>query len=137
MKIIVFIIGMLTYTAQAQQLNYIGMSKTDIVSSMQKNNPGFDLDEGAVNSAYKYIKFVDKYNEETYLFFMDENNSCSFTKLMSDYSNLKIRTDELNKNYKNAGEGKWIYVENGVVYIIEMKKEEWFFTIIMKKKKLA
>jgi hypothetical protein len=126
---------MLTFAAQAQQLNYIGMSKADIVSKMQKNNPGFDLDEGAVNSTYNYIKFVDKYNEETYLFFMDESNSCSFTKLMSDYSNLKIRTDELNKNYKNAGEGKWIYVENGQVYVIELKKEEWFFTIIMKKKK--
>jgi hypothetical protein len=135
MKILLFLIGLFSYSAQTQTLNYIGMTKTEIIKSMQKANPGFDLDEAAVNTTYNYIKFVDKYNEETYLFFMEENDVCSFTKLMSDYSNLKIRTDELNKNYKNAGEGKWIYVENGVVYVIELKKDEWFFSIIMKKKK--
>lgn len=135
MKILLFIFGLLSNAAQAQPLNYIGMAKAEVIKTMQKANPGFDLDDGAKNSTYNYIKFVDKYNEETYLFFMDDNENCSFTKLMSDYSNLKIRTDELNKYYKNAGEGKWIYVENGVVYLIELKKEEWFFTIIMKKKK--
>ncbi len=119
----------------AQPIHFIGMTKQEIIKSMQKNNPGFDLDEGAVNTAYKYVKFVDKYNEETLLCFLDENNICTHTKLMSDYSNLKWRTDELNKSCKSAGENKWVFVDKGNIYLVELKKEEWFFTIITKKKK--
>lgn len=135
MKLLPLLTALALFTAQLHAQNYIGMQKAEIIKLMQKNNPGFDLDESVVNSTYNYLKFVDKFNEETWLFFLDENNICSLTKLMSDYSNLKIRTGELNKKYKNAGENKWIYLEKGVVYIIELKKEEWFFTILMKKKK--
>jgi hypothetical protein len=54
---------------------------------------------------------------------------------MSDYSNMKLRTAELDKMYKKAGDTKWIYVEKGTVYVIELIKDEWYFTILMKKKK--
>ena len=135
MKTLALLIGLISLVVQVEPVNYIGKTKSEIISLMQKNNPGFDLDEGAVNTTYKYIKFVDKYNEETYLFFLNEKDECTFTKLMSDYSNMKLRTAELDKMYKKAGDTKWIYVEKGTVYIIELIKEEWYFTILMKKKK--
>lgn len=129
------IIGLLfAASIQAQPINFIGMSKQEIIKTMQKNNPSFDLDEGAVNKTFNYIKFVDRYNEETYLFFLDENNVCTHTKLMSDYSNLKLRTEELNKYYKKAGESKWVFVDKNKVFLVELKKEEWFFTIVVKRK---
>jgi hypothetical protein len=129
------VLGLLIATAvQAQPINFIGMSKPEIIKTMQKYNPSFDLDEGAVNKTFNYVKFVDKYNEETYLFFLDDNNVCTHTKLMSDYSNLKLRTDELNKYYKKAGENKWVFVEKNKVFIVELKREEWFFTIVVKQK---
>ncbi|MGC8824172.1 MAG: hypothetical protein ACP5PZ_06205 [Bacteroidales bacterium] len=129
------IVGLLfAATIQAQPINFIGMSKQEIIKTMQKNNPSFDLDEGAVNKTFNYIKFVDRYNEETYLFFLDESNVCTHTKLMSDYSNLKLRTDELNKYYKKAGENKWVFVDKNKVFLVELKKEEWFFTIVVKRK---
>lgn len=135
MKLLTLLAGICLLVAQTKAPNFIGMPKTEIITYMKKNNPGFDLDEGAKNSTYKYLKFVDKYNEETYLFFLDEKDACTYTKLMSDYSNQKMRVDELNKNYKEAGENKWIYVEKGTTYFVELKKEEWFFTIVTKKKK--
>ncbi len=119
---------------QAQPINFIGKNKQEIIKLMQKNNPSFDLDEGAVNKTFNYLKFVDKFNEETYLFFLDENGICTHSKLLSDYSNLKIRTEELNKFYKKAGENKWIFVENNKIFMVELKKEEWFFTILIKRK---
>jgi hypothetical protein len=134
MKFLVFLTG-LALVAQSFSSNYIGMSKPDIIKAMQKNSPGFDLDDGAVNKTYNYLKFVDKYNEETWLFFLSAENVCTHTKLMSDYSNLKLRTDELNSRFKKAGEHKWVGVEKGIIYEVELKKEEWFFTIIMKQKK--
>jgi hypothetical protein len=110
------------------------MSKDEIVKVMNENNPGFDLDEGVVNTAYKYLKYVDNNNEETWLFFLSVENICTHMKLMSDYSNLEIRKNELDKVYKPAGENKWIFVNKGIAYVVELKKEEWFFTITTKKK---
>ena len=96
MKILAFLAAIALLSAQVKTTNYIGMTKADIVTSMSKLNPGFDLDEAAKNATYKYLKFVDKYNEETWLFFLSENDVCIRTKLMSDFSNLKNRTNELN-----------------------------------------
>jgi hypothetical protein len=135
MKFLFLITGIWLYAAQTQTPNFIGMSKQDIIKVMGKSNPGFDLDEGAVNKTYKYIKFVDKYNEETWLFFLTDDDKCSRTKLISDFSNQKIRVEELNKKYKKAGENKWEFTENGISYIVELNKEEWFFTIVTKEKK--
>lgn len=135
MKILAIIASIALFAAQSVSVNYIGMAKPEIIKDMQKNNPGFDLDEGVVNKTYNYLKFVDKYNEETWLIFLSPENVCTHTKLMSDFSNMEIRVNELNKLYKNAGENKWITIEKGIVYVIELKKEEWFFTIVMKPKK--
>ena len=114
--------------------NFIGSSKDEIVKMMNEKNPGFSLDDGVVNNTYKYLKYVDKENEETWLFFLSDENICTHSKLMSDFSNLQTRKDELNKEYKPAGENKWIFINKGTTYIVELKKEEWFFTITIKKK---
>jgi len=127
--------GILLLAIQAKTSNYIGMQKEDIIKNMQKSNPGFDLDESSVNKTYKYLKFVDKYNEETWLFFLSDNDVCIHTKLISDYSNLKQRTDELNKKYKKAGELKWSFMDKGSEYLVEIVKEEWYFSIVTKMKK--
>jgi hypothetical protein len=134
MSLNALIIGLSLLMAQTKSANYIGLSKDEILKVMNESNPGFDLDDGVVNSTYKYLKYVDKNNEETWLFFLSEDDICTHTKLMSDYSNLEIRKEELDKEYKAAGENKWIFINKGVVFIVELKKDEWFFTITIKKK---
>jgi hypothetical protein len=135
MLLFAYILSLGLSIQQSGTPNFIGMTKDEVVSTMQKTNPGFDLDEGAVNTTYKYLKFVDRYNEETWLIFLSDDDKCTHTKLISDYSNLKIRTDELNRKYKKAGELKWVFIEKGIVYTVEMKKDEWFFSVVTKKKK--
>jgi hypothetical protein len=134
MNLTAFIIGFCLIAAQTKTANYIGMSKDEIVKVMNETNPGFDLDDGTVNNTYKYLKYVDKNNEETWLFFLSDKDICTHMKLMSDYSNLEIRKNELDKEFKPAGENKWIFINKGTVYIVEMKKEEWFFTVTTKRK---
>ena len=132
---ILSILAIALFAAQTSSIDFIGLAKPEIIKVMQKNNPGFDLDDGVVNKTYNYLKFVDKYNEETWLFFLSSDNVCTNTKLMSDYSNLNLRVNELNKQFKNAGENKWVGIEKGKVFTVELKKEEWFFSIIIKPKK--
>jgi hypothetical protein len=133
LKLLFIILSVFTWMDFYAQ-NFIGMSKDDIVKEMNEKNPGFDLDEGAVNNTYKYLKYVDKNNEETWLIFLSDDNICTHTKLISDYSNLQIRKDQLDQQYKAAGENKWIFIQKGIVFVVELKKEEWFFSIVIKKK---
>jgi hypothetical protein len=135
MKQFVCICMFLLFGLSANSQNYVGMGKTDIQKHMRKVNPGFDLDEGVINNTYKYLKFVDKYNEETWLFFLSDKDICTHSKLMSDYSNLDMRTKDLNKRYKKTGELTWKYIDKGISYTVELVKEEWYFTIVTKKKK--
>jgi hypothetical protein len=134
MRQIVCIILSLCFALSMNAQQYIGMAKADIIKNMDKDNPSFNYDEGAKNSTYKYLKFVDKYNEETWLFFLNEKDVCTHTKLMSDFSNQDSRVKELNAKYKKAGNSLWTFADKGVTYTVELKKEEWFFTIITKKK---
>jgi len=110
------------------------MNKNEIKKLMNEKYRSFDLDEGAKNASYKYLKFVDKYNEETWLFFLSPDDVCTHTKLMSDFSNLDNRLKDLNKNYKKTGNNKWLFVEKGITYTVDLVKEEWFFSIVIKKK---
>jgi hypothetical protein len=129
-----FILLFIHFWVNSFTQNFIGSSKDEIVKMMNEKNPGFSLDDGVVNNTYKYLKYVDKENEETWLFFLSDENICTHSKLMSDFSNLQTRKDELDKEYKPAGENKWIFINKGTTYIVELKKEEWFFTITIKKK---
>jgi len=134
-KLFVLLATVWSYSLTIEGQNFIGMKKSDVVKEMKKINPGFDLDESAKNSTYKYLKFVDKYNEETWLIFLSDDDICTFTKLMSDYSNERNRRTELDKKFKKVSNDNWVFSENGENYTVDYKKEEWYFTIIIKKKK--
>jgi hypothetical protein len=134
-KILVLSIFIGFCTIQLQAQNLIGMSKSEVMQVIKKAYPSFDIDGDAKNTTYKYLKYIDKYNEETMLVFLSDDDVCTFTKLMSDYSNEKIRTDELDKKYKKTGDHFWTFVDKGENFTVELKKEEWYFTIITKKKK--
>jgi hypothetical protein len=54
---------------------------------------------------------------------------------MSDFSNETQRVKELNAKYKKAGTNKWEYSDKGIAYTVELIKEDWYFTIVTKKKK--
>ena len=119
---------------QVPAQHFIGLNKSEIGKIMDVKFHSFNLEENSKNTTYKYIKYVDKYNEETWLFFLSNEDVCTYTKLMSDFSNLNLRVKTLNKDYKKAGPNLWTYTDKGSTYTIELKKEEWFFTIITKKK---
>jgi hypothetical protein len=114
--------------------NFIGMNKDDISKYMTTNHPDFKYIDDAVNKAYKYMKYVDHDEYQTWLFFLSEDEHCTVTKLISDYVYYDRLTATLDKNYKKEGTNTWTFRDQGVDYIVELKKDEWFFSIITKKK---
>jgi hypothetical protein len=54
--------------------------------------------------------------------------------LMCDYSLLRTTIDALNKNYEYKENLTWYdYVTGKENFVIKIKKEEWYFSVITKK----
>jgi len=113
--------------------HFIGLHKSEIAGALKEMNPQFKLDKNAVNHTYKYLKYVDKITEQTILFFLSENDICTYVRWMADYSNLGDMTGMLNKNFKKNGTNTWTYSVKGVGYTISLEEEEWYFTISFRK----
>jgi hypothetical protein len=125
------IICLLIFQLSAYSQHLIGLNKDQITDEMKKTD--YVLDNSSVNTTYKYLKYIDKFNDQTMLVFLSESDVCTSTKLMSDYSNLEIVKSLLNKNYKSAGKDKWKYSIAGVEYTVVLKREEWYFTVFTSK----
>ena len=113
--------------------HFIGKNKDQVEKDMETLYPDFAIDHSSVNHTYKYLKYVNKVNEQTMLVFLSENDVCTSTQLMSDYANLlQVKTD-LNKKYKHVGKDKWTYSVQNEKFLVKIKREEWFFTVFTNK----
>ena len=113
--------------------NFIGMNSTEIAGLMKTSNPQFKLDKSAVNHTFKYLKYVDKITEQTALFFMTDNDVCTYVRWMSDYSNLNDMIGMLNKKYRKNGANSWSFVDKDENYTVTLVEDEWYFTVSYRK----
>lgn len=133
-KIFAFVFVTVVLVGFARGQNFVGMHKFEIQQYIKENMSSFKLDNSTRNQTYKYLKYKDEYGEETMLIFLSSNDFCTFTKLISDYSNLKYREKELNKAYQKVSDNTWEHRDGNKEYVIELNKQEWFFEIKTKKK---
>ena len=128
---VLFITMLVSFPAGSQ--HFIGMQKEQLIMEMKTVYPDFVIDSSSVNHTYKYLKYIDKFNEQTLLVFLSDYDICTATKLMSDYSNLTLVKKELSNKYKATGKDQWIYTVKGVEYLVKLKRDDWFFSVITSK----
>ena len=135
MKIIIYILELsLIVSLKVNSQNYIGLHKDEIATLMKETQKEFKLNTGVVNKKYNYLKYEDKINEQTVLYFLDNNDYCTYVRLISDYANYISTIETLNTKYTRKNENTWVFMDKGKKYIVYLEKEEWFFTINTKKK---
>jgi hypothetical protein len=81
------------------------------------------------NSTFKYLKYSDKDDSQTLLFFLNEQLVCKSIRLICDKSLKKEKINECNSLYKKTGDNQWTETKKGKRYLIEMKEEEWSFNV--------
>jgi len=128
----IFLVLIFCLSLRAQHV--IGLHKDQLVKEMGKLYPDFVQDNSSVNTTYKYLKYIDRTNEQTLLVFLTDDDICKSTKLISDYMNLLEVKGNLDKNYKPSGKDKWTYTLSGVTYLVTLKREKWFFSVFTSKK---
>jgi hypothetical protein len=114
--------------------NFIGMEKDQILQVMRDSQKKFKLNTDDVNPHYKYLKFENKIDEITILFFLSEENKCTLIRKMCDYSNINDVITELDGKYNKSGKNAWTYNDKGKTYLVNLVEEEWYFTVTTKLK---
>ena len=113
----------------------IGYHSDDIKNIMRETQNEFRLNTDTKNEYYNYLKFENRFGTKTFLFFLSENDTCTYTKLMCDYSDLKETLKMLNEKYQMVNENTWIEEKNSDKFNIILKREKWYFTIVTRKSK--
>ena len=114
--------------------NYIGKDKNAIIQYIKENHKTLKLNTTAVNNSYNYLKFEDRINEITVLFFLSSEDRCTLVRLMSDYSNINDMVAELNDLYASTAKNSWKFIEMGKEYLVNLEEGDWFFTITIKER---
>jgi len=133
MNRIIVILFLLLLSGPIRSQNLIGYHSDDIKKIMKETQDEFRLNDNTKNEYYNYLKFENSLGSKTFLFFLSENDTCKYTKLMCDQSELKKTLIMLNENYKPVNENMWIEEKNGEKYTITLKKEQWFFSLVTRK----
>ncbi len=113
--------------------NYIGLHKDELIQVMRTTQRNFKLNTDAINSKYRYLKYEDRINEQTMLFFLSEDDFCTYVRLMCDYMNLNNVIDSLNKKYTRTNQYTWTYKDGENLFNVNLEKGEWFFTVNINK----
>ena len=122
----------LTTAKSGKTQHFIGMHKDEIIQTMKDSHKRLKLNTDVVNEHYNYLKFEDKINEITVLFFLSDKDTCTNIRESYSYSNLNDVLDRLNKDYKRAGENAWYYIHKGKKYNVVLKEKEWYFNVSIK-----
>jgi len=129
-----FILLFVGYSLLSHGQHFIGLSKPEITAKMQASMPDFKMDKSMVNHSFNYLKYVDKITEQTLLFFLSDGDICTYVRMISDYSNLNDRIGELNRLHKKVSAHEWVYEVKGEQFSVELKEDEWYFTVSYRKK---
>jgi hypothetical protein len=112
--------------------NLIGCNEKEIRQYMADKEKNMSYQNFINNSTFKYLKYIDKGETETTLFFMNEQLVCKSIRVICDKSLQSEKIKEYNSIYKKSGENQWTETKNGKKYLIELKEDEWSFNVTIK-----
>ena len=129
-KISAFIVFLLSATLSGQ--NLIGYSEKDLRQYMVDNQKQMVYQSFINNTTFKYLKYSNKDETITLLFFLNEQSVCKSVRLICDKSLETEKIKEFNSLYKKTGDNQWIETKNRKKYLIELKEEQWSFNVTIK-----
>jgi hypothetical protein len=133
MKKIIVLLLIVVSSLNVLAQSFVGKHKLKIKKEMKEHHRDFYFSKEVLGKS-NFIKFEDYDGYRTYLFVLNEDGYCKYHMLMCDYSLLKTTIDSLNKNYEYKENLTWYdYVSGKENFVVKIKKEEWYFSVITKK----
>ena len=113
----------------------IDLTKEEVRVMVKDKHKEFRRDKSVVNQRFNYLKYVNGLRTRTWIIYFTEEDICRSTKLVCDYGEYDEVLDELNEDYKKAGESEWSYqLDHDSIHVV-LVRQEWYFTVREARKK--
>jgi hypothetical protein len=130
----ILIIFCLTIPGRAWGQQYLGKHKSELRKMMKENSKELYEDDSSKNPVFNMVKYVDRLQSQTLIYFFSEEDTCQYSKWMYDYSMLNKVVSNLNENYQQSADDSWHYSSEGQAFRVTLTTGDWFFTITTKSK---
>jgi hypothetical protein len=124
MKIISLFAAVFFATGSLFGQNLIGYDYDQIRKYMKENYRDMNYSP-VVNDKFRYLKYADNSDSQTFLFFLNQDSVCKSVRVICDPETKAEKQKEYNSKFEKNGDNKWISRRDGKSYNIEMKSEEW------------
>ena len=117
---------------------FIGLHESDIIRSMDMEHPGLVLQSDVRNSSVRYLKYLSRDNQETWIIFLDEQGICKGVRITCANSRYDSRIRELNELYQPGLRNMWSYTEKSGQIDVSLRRDDYYFTVTWERaKKIA
>ena len=108
---------------------FIDQSKEEVKARMKEEHKDFHPDRSVVKQAYNYLKYVNNSQTITWIIYFNEQDVCTASKKVCDYSEYDFKMDELDEKYEKSGKFQWKNQYRGDEFLIRLEEQDWYFTI--------
>lgn len=119
---------------QTNAQTLIGLTKEEVRVVVKEKHKKLTPDKSVVKQQFNYLKFVNRSATITYIVYFSDKDIATSTKMVCDYAEYDFVLDNLDEKYKRKGKNKWQYSDDLDTYTVELKNEEWYFTVRESKK---
>ena len=134
MKLFSFLAVLLLVSFTGNSQNLIGYKADDIRNYMADNRSDMNM-EKVNNKSFRYLKYSDKYDTQTILFFLNHDSVCQNIRIVCNPIIRDTKIKELDSSYSKSGKNRWIDNRSGKNYYIRLDDDEWSFTITIEPEK--
>jgi hypothetical protein len=134
MKILTFLTVIIMNIFACSGQNLIGYNSNVIRSYMTANRKDLNMDK-VNNTSFKYLKYSDKYDTQTVLFFLSSDSVCFNIRMICNNNIRSAKMKELDSAFLKKDEKSWIDRRTNKNYLITLVDEEWSFTVTIEPEK--
>jgi len=126
------VLFLLFFSLNISAQNLIGYHEKEIRQYLKDKRKEMIFQNFTNNSTFKYLKYADKDESMTLLFFLNADSTCKSERFVCDKSLKTQMIKEYDSIYTRSGDDVWTETKKGKKYIIELKEEEWSFNVTIR-----
>lgn len=135
MKLRILISGLVMLAIiQGKSQSVIDLPKDEVKLVIKKDYKKLSPDRTIVKQHWNYLKYVNRSQTVTFIIYFSDDDIATSSKMVCDYAEYDFVLDDLNEKYKKVGKRRWEHERDGITYRIDLKEEEWYFTVREKRK---
>lgn len=119
----------LAFNAGAQEISLIGMMKADVEEWMKNEHRDFSPDNSITKKQFNYLKYINGKQTITWLIYFSDDDRCTATKKVCDYSEYDRVVKDLNEQCEASGDLTWECTSGEQKFTISLSEEDWYFTL--------